>query len=502
MPSGILRKIALRHLPEMGERLPEVEQALVHVTAEWLRDPGTRVSLLADGTPAPGWPDGDGVPLVYYGLFLLFRDWLPAGWTFATYDTVDSHPSGSPACRAGSPARARQAPGPRRGRAALRRARPRARRPAGRPPPGPRPRGPAPVLAGLLPKGAALPWDLRRERLAEALADGGRRRPWRNAPPSRPPGAAGGQDADADRRWTGDHKPDPDADADRPWTGDHKPDPDADQEADRLQVRAHAPDQERGQDHRWRENRTAPAPGTARHPDRDQDRRRDTGPAPDPAGAGRGPAPFPGPGLSSGRCPNSRRPVRRRPARGRPPAPHRIRIPCTAWPRRGRTPARPRPTRRCTRRCAPTASRESPPCSGRPPRTNSCTSSGSRTSAWRPCSCCWTSSPNGSASSGSAPPRGVPCARRSCATTCTSSRRTAVGRAPRPSRSISSPGRPSCSPWWWHPGYATRTTWTTCCGWRHASAGSRCWRAGCASACSPSRPTRSPICRPPSGSRC
>ncbi|TXS35392.1 hypothetical protein EAO77_36820, partial [Streptomyces sp. t39] len=192
VPAGSLQKVALRHLTEMGQRLPEVEQALVLVTAEWLRDPRKRVSLLADGTPAPGWPGRADAPLVYYGLFLLFHDWLPGRWTFATYDTVDSHPlrlTCVPRWESGEGAAgslARVAAGPASDAPAHELATRLVARLLSHGPEGP----PRPELADLLPDGAALPWERRRERLEHALAAGHRPGPARNAPSPHPPGAA------------------------------------------------------------------------------------------------------------------------------------------------------------------------------------------------------------------------------------------------------------------------------------------------------------------------
>ncbi|MGW0824965.1 hypothetical protein [Streptomyces sp. NPDC002845] len=87
-----LDALARSRLPDMLKRLPEVEHALILVTAEWLRDPTQHVSLLTEEKAQPGWPDRDRAPLLYLGLFLLFGPWLNQEWTFATYDTVDTHP--------------------------------------------------------------------------------------------------------------------------------------------------------------------------------------------------------------------------------------------------------------------------------------------------------------------------------------------------------------------------------------------------------------------------
>ncbi|UIX32457.1 hypothetical protein [Streptomyces sp. GQFP] len=87
-----LDALARQRLPEMLGRLESVRRALILVAAEWLRDPAQRVSLLVEETSPPGWPDRDGAPLVYLGLFLLFGSWPGHEWSFATYDTVDTHP--------------------------------------------------------------------------------------------------------------------------------------------------------------------------------------------------------------------------------------------------------------------------------------------------------------------------------------------------------------------------------------------------------------------------
>ncbi|MFJ8634403.1 hypothetical protein [Streptomyces sp. NPDC093568] len=87
-----LDELALRRLPGMLEELPSVNHALTLTAAEWLRDPTQRISLLMEERGHPGWPDRSAVPLVYLGLFLLFGPWLDRHWTFATYDTADSHP--------------------------------------------------------------------------------------------------------------------------------------------------------------------------------------------------------------------------------------------------------------------------------------------------------------------------------------------------------------------------------------------------------------------------
>ena len=87
-----LDTLARRRLPVMLELLPSVKHALTQTAAEWLRDPTQRMSLLVEEKRRPGWPDQEAVPLLYFGLFLLFGHWMDQEWTFATYDTADTHP--------------------------------------------------------------------------------------------------------------------------------------------------------------------------------------------------------------------------------------------------------------------------------------------------------------------------------------------------------------------------------------------------------------------------
>ncbi|MGW5326552.1 hypothetical protein [Streptomyces sp. NPDC004014] len=87
-----LDELARGRLRGMRDALPGVQHALILATAELLRDPAQRVSLLLEDRPPRDWPDADQVPLVYLGLFLIFHSWLRQEWTFATYDTVDTHP--------------------------------------------------------------------------------------------------------------------------------------------------------------------------------------------------------------------------------------------------------------------------------------------------------------------------------------------------------------------------------------------------------------------------
>ncbi|MEU3958242.1 hypothetical protein AB0F42_00105 [Streptomyces buecherae] len=90
VPSAKLDTLARDRLPGMTDRLRQVRKELIMVTAEWLRDPQPRVSLRSDALPVVA--DQDSAPLVYLGLFLIFGHWLNREWTFATYDTVDTHP--------------------------------------------------------------------------------------------------------------------------------------------------------------------------------------------------------------------------------------------------------------------------------------------------------------------------------------------------------------------------------------------------------------------------
>ncbi|MFE3637928.1 hypothetical protein [Streptomyces cellostaticus] len=164
--------LALRRLPGMLEALPRVQHALILATAELLRDPDQRVSLLLEDKPPRDWPDENQVPLVYLGLFLIFHSWLRQEWTFATYDTVDTHPLRLMAVpqwepdAGGSGPLARitgRRPGPPQfeQRAAARLVEHLlANRDA---PPG------VPQLVGELADGAALDWDRRRDRLRDIL---------------------------------------------------------------------------------------------------------------------------------------------------------------------------------------------------------------------------------------------------------------------------------------------------------------------------------------------
>ncbi|MFD0039169.1 hypothetical protein ACFVIZ_16190 [Streptomyces anulatus] len=87
-----LRATAAERLRDMFDALPTVKKPLMVVTAEWLRDPARRLSLLAEDHELPGWPRQNKAPLLYLGLLSVFGDWFGQEWSYATYDTVDTHP--------------------------------------------------------------------------------------------------------------------------------------------------------------------------------------------------------------------------------------------------------------------------------------------------------------------------------------------------------------------------------------------------------------------------
>ncbi|MFI7291396.1 hypothetical protein ACIBRY_32820 [Streptomyces anulatus] len=86
-----LRATAAERLRKMFSELPTVKKPLMVVTAEWLRDPSRRLSLLAEEHELPGWPRQNRTPLLYLGLLSVFGDWFGTEWSYATYDTVDTH---------------------------------------------------------------------------------------------------------------------------------------------------------------------------------------------------------------------------------------------------------------------------------------------------------------------------------------------------------------------------------------------------------------------------
>ncbi|MFJ2221128.1 hypothetical protein ACIOFY_14010 [Streptomyces anulatus] len=87
-----LRATAAERLHRMFDELPVVKEPLTVVTAEWLRDPSRRLSLLAGEHELPGWPRLNSAPLLYLGLLSVFGDWFGTEWSYATYDTADTHP--------------------------------------------------------------------------------------------------------------------------------------------------------------------------------------------------------------------------------------------------------------------------------------------------------------------------------------------------------------------------------------------------------------------------
>ncbi|MEU8665975.1 hypothetical protein AB0C71_03660 [Streptomyces anulatus] len=87
-----LRATAAERMHRMFDKLPLVKEPLTVVTAEWLRDPSRRLSLLAEENELPGWPRLNSAPLLYLGLLSVFGDWFGTEWSYATYDTADTNP--------------------------------------------------------------------------------------------------------------------------------------------------------------------------------------------------------------------------------------------------------------------------------------------------------------------------------------------------------------------------------------------------------------------------
>lgn len=86
-----LRATAAERLRDMTGELPTVQKPLAVVVAEWLRDPSRRLSLLAEENDLPDWPRLNRAPLLYLGLLSVFGDWFGTEWSYATYDTADTH---------------------------------------------------------------------------------------------------------------------------------------------------------------------------------------------------------------------------------------------------------------------------------------------------------------------------------------------------------------------------------------------------------------------------
>ncbi|MGW9302302.1 hypothetical protein ACWHA3_16000 [Streptomyces cyaneofuscatus] len=189
-----LRAAAKHQLTAMAEELPTVREPLAAVVAEWLRDPDRRLSLLAEEDALPGWPQQNTAPLLYLGLLSVFGTWADTEWSYATYDTEDTHPlrltcvprwSSQPA-GAGAPARVRlRLPAERdvESYAALEMVDYMLARPGARPG--------VPHLAGELTDGARMDRRERREALRRMLHTGGRAAPQPLAPrhPARQPSA-------------------------------------------------------------------------------------------------------------------------------------------------------------------------------------------------------------------------------------------------------------------------------------------------------------------------
>ncbi|GAA1934006.1 hypothetical protein [Kitasatospora viridis] len=90
LPVARLRAAAWERQAQTEAQLPVVRTALVAATAALLADPRRHLSLLGPGLP--DWPAHNHAALVVYGLHGIFGPrWLQQHWTFATYDTVDSH---------------------------------------------------------------------------------------------------------------------------------------------------------------------------------------------------------------------------------------------------------------------------------------------------------------------------------------------------------------------------------------------------------------------------
>lgn len=179
---------AKHQLSAMTDQLPSVREPLVTVVAEWLRDPDRRLSLLAEEDALPGWPQRNTAPLLYLGLLSLFGNWTGKEWSYATYDTEDTHPLrltcvprwSSQAAGSGAPGRIRlrlPAEPDLEGRAAMEMVDYMLARPGARPG--------VPHLAGELTHGARMDRPDRREALRRMLDTG--HRPVHQPPVHQPP---------------------------------------------------------------------------------------------------------------------------------------------------------------------------------------------------------------------------------------------------------------------------------------------------------------------------
>ncbi|MEW5540289.1 DUF4106 domain-containing protein [Streptomyces cyaneofuscatus] len=188
LDSAQLGAAAKHQLTAMTDQLPSVREPLVTVVAEWLRVPDRRLSLLAEEDALPGWPQRNTAPLLYLGLLSLFGNWTGQEWSYATYDTEDTHPLrltcvprwSSQAAGSGAPGRIRlrlPAEPDIEGRAAMEMVDYMLARPGARPG--------VPHLAGELTHGARMDRRDRREALRRMLDTG--HRPVQQPPVHQPP---------------------------------------------------------------------------------------------------------------------------------------------------------------------------------------------------------------------------------------------------------------------------------------------------------------------------
>ncbi|MEU1375042.1 hypothetical protein ABZ442_15430 [Streptomyces triculaminicus] len=96
IPYDQLRAWAQAPMRRLSPAVAHVTLPVECLVAQLLRTPSDRVSARTGELPVmPAQPDSEG-PLdpalvVLFGLCGIFRRWLPGNWTYATYDTVDSH---------------------------------------------------------------------------------------------------------------------------------------------------------------------------------------------------------------------------------------------------------------------------------------------------------------------------------------------------------------------------------------------------------------------------